>query len=150
MDAFFAAVEQREDPSLRGRPVAVGGGGPRGVVMAASYEARAFGVRSPMPGRTAARACPDLIFVRPRMDLYRETGMAVRTIFGRFTNLVEPLALDEAYLDVTEHTLQHGTTATAVARAIKVEMRAELGLTVSAGVSACKFVAKIASGWQKP
>src|ERR671913_1841955 len=107
MDAFFAAVEQRDDPNLRGRPVAVGGGGARGGVMAASYEARAFGVRSAMPGRTAARACPKLIFVRPRMDLYREIGMAVRAIFHRFTSLVEPLALDEAYLDVTEHTLQH-------------------------------------------
>src|SRR5918995_444096 len=117
MDAFFAAVEQRDDPRLRGRPIAVGGGGTRGVVMAASYEARAFGVRSAMPGRRAARACPDLIFVRPRMDVYRETGMAVRTIFRRFTSLVEPLALDEAYLDVTEHTVQHATTATAVARA---------------------------------
>jgi DNA polymerase IV len=150
MDAFFAAVEQRDDPNLRGRPVAVGGGGARGVVMAASYEARAFGVRSAMPGGAAARACPELIFVRPRMDVYRETGMAVRAIFGRFTHLVEPLALDEAYLDVTEHTLQHGTTATAVARAIKVSVREELGLTVSAGVSNCKFVAKVASGWQKP
>jgi DNA polymerase IV len=119
MDAFFAAVEQRDDPSLRGRPVAVGGGGPRGVVMAASYEARGFGVRSAMPGRTAARTCPELIFVRPRMDLYREIGMAVRAILGRFTPLVEQLALDEAYLDVTEHTLRHGTTATAVARVIK-------------------------------
>ena len=150
MDAFFAAIEQRDDPGLRGRPVAVGGGGPRGVVAAASYEARAFGVRSAMPGRVAARACPDLIFVRPRMQVYQQTGLAVRAIFSRFTELVEPLSIDEAYLDVTAHTVAERTTATGIARAIKAAVNGELGLTVSAGVSNCKFVAKIASGWQKP
>ena len=150
MDAFYASVEQRDNPHLRGLPVAVGGGGPRGVVAAASYEARAFGVRSAMPGRTAARACPEIIFVQPRMDVYRETGMAVRHIFSRFTPLVEPLSLDEAYLDVTDHAAERGISATAVAKEIKAAVRRELQLTVSAGVSNCKFVAKVASGWRKP
>jgi DNA polymerase-4 len=150
MDAFFASVEQRDNPELRGLPVAVGGGGPRGVVAAASYEARVYGVRSAMPGRTAERACPDLIFVKARMDAYREVGAEVRAIFARFTDLIEPLSLDEAYLDVTEYTERTGSTARAVAQAIKAAVREELRLTVSAGVSNCKFVAKIASGWRKP
>ena len=149
MDAFYASVEQRDDPGLRGRPVAVGGSGGRGVVIAASYEARAFGVRSAMPSVTAARRCPGLIFVRPRFDAYREASQQIRTIFHGYTELVEPLALDEAYLDVSAP--QGGpTAATPIARAIKAEIRAATGLTASAGVSFNKFLAKIASALDKP
>jgi len=150
MDAFFAAIEQRDDPSLRGRPIAVGGGGPRGVVMTASYEARPYGVRSAMPGAQARRLCPDLVFVRGRIEVYAEVGRAVRAIFSRYTPLVEPLSIDEAYLDVTEYCEREGVTATAVARAIRRAVAEELRLTVSAGVSTTKFVAKVASGWAKP
>ncbi|WGF90106.1 DNA polymerase IV [Marinivivus vitaminiproducens] len=149
MDAFFAAVEQRDDPDLRGKAIAVGGGGPRGVVMTASYEARPFGVRSAMPGGQALRRCPHLIFVRPRMDVYREVSHQLRAVFARYTTLIEPLAFDEAYLDVTEP-LTGPATATDVARAIKADILSETGLTASAGVSFTKFLAKIASGLNKP
>jgi DNA polymerase-4 len=149
MDAFYAAVEQRDDPSLRGRPIAVGGGGPRGVVMTASYEARRFGVGSAMPGGKALRLCPELVFVRGRMDVYRAVGEQVRGIFRRYTPLVEPLSLDEAYLDVTEP-LTGPSPAVEIARRIKADILAETGLTASAGVSFTKFLAKIASALRKP
>ena len=149
MDAFFASVEQRDDPSLRGLPVAVGGAAARGVVAAASYEARAFGVRSAMPSATALRLCPDLIFRLPRFERYREVSKQIRAIFLAHTPLVEPLSLDEAYLDVTEDRLGLGS-ATAIARAIRAAIRAETGLTASAGVSYNKFLAKLASDQNKP
>ncbi len=149
MDAFYASVEQRDDPALRGRPVAVGGGGPRGVVMAASYEARVFGVRSAMPGFQARRLCPELVFVRTRFDAYQAASHQIREIFLGYTDLVEPLSLDEAYLDVTAP--KCGTlSATAIARAIKREILAATGLTASAGVSFNKFLAKVASDIDKP
>jgi DNA polymerase-4 len=148
MDAFYASVEQRDDPSLKGKPVAVGGGH-RGVVAAASYEARKFGVRSAMPSVTAKRRCPDLIFVKPRFDVYRSVSQQIREIFGHFTDLVEPLSLDEAYLDVTDD--RHGLgSARAIAEAIRARIREETGLTASAGVSYCKFIAKLASDHRKP
>jgi DNA polymerase-4 len=148
MDAFFASVEQRDDPSLRGKPVAVGGGH-RGVVAAASYEARVFGVRSAMPSVTAKRRCPDLVFVKPRFDAYREVSHQIRAIFADYTDHIEPLSLDEAYLDVSED--RHGLgSAKAIAEAIRARIRAETGLTASAGVSYCKFVAKLASDQNKP
>jgi len=149
MDAFYASVEQRDDPALRGRPVAVGGGGPRGVVMAASYEARVFGVRSAMPGFQARRLCPELIFVRTRFDAYTAASRQIREIFGSYTELVEPLSLDEAYLDVTRPK-RGPPTATGIARAIKREILAQTGLTASAGVSFNKFLAKVASAMDKP
>ncbi|HET8612604.1 MAG TPA: DNA polymerase IV [Sphingomonas sp.] len=149
MDAFFASVEQRDDPELRGRPVAVGGSRERGVVAAASYEARVFGVRSAMPSAKAKRLCPDLIFVRPRFDAYRDVSRQVRAIFARYTPLIEPLSLDEAYLDVTADLTGLGS-ATATAERIRAEIRAETGLTASAGVSYNKFLAKIASDQNKP
>ena len=149
MDAFYAAVEQRDDPKLRGRPVAVGGGGPRGVVMAASYEARRYGVRSAMPGFQARRLCPELIFVRTRFDAYKAASGQIRTIFVSYTDLVEPLSLDEAYLDVTAPK-RGPPSATEIARAIKDEIRAATGLTASAGVSFNKFLAKVASDLHKP
>ena len=148
MDAFYASVEQRDDPSLRGKPVAVGGGH-RGVVTAASYEARPFGVRSAMPSVTARRRCPELIFVSPRFDVYRSVSQQVRAIFLDYTELVEPLSLDEAYLDVTEDRRGLGT-ARAIAEDIRRRIRAETGLTASAGVSYCKFIAKLASDHRKP
>ena len=149
MDAFYASVEQRDDPALRGKPVAVGGSAARGVVAAASYEARAFGVRSAMPSVTARRRCPDLVFVRPRFEVYRAVSAQIRAIFAEFTDLIEPLSLDEAYLDVTDN--KAGLTmATEVARAIRARIRAETGLTASAGISYCKFLAKIASDINKP
>jgi DNA polymerase-4 len=148
MDAFYASVEQRDDPTLRGKPVAVGGGH-RGVVTAASYEARPFGVRSAMPSVTARRLCPDLIFVKPRFDVYRAVSQQIRAIFGCYTDLVEPLSLDEAYLDVTEDRLGLGS-ARAIAEDIRRRIREETGLTASAGVSYCKFVAKLASDHRKP
>ena len=148
MDAFYASVEQRDDPELRGKPVAVGGGH-RGVVTAASYEARPFGVRSAMPSVTAKRRCPDLIFVKPRFDVYRAVSQQVRGIFGAYTDLIEPLSLDEAYLDVTEDRLGFGT-ARAIAEDIRRRIREETGLTASAGVSYCKFIAKLASDQRKP
>ena len=148
MDAFYASVEQRDDPALRGKPVAVGGGH-RGVVAAASYEAREYGVRSAMPSVTAKRRCPGLIFVRPRFERYREVSQQIRAIFADYTDLVEPLSLDEAYLDVSEDRLGLGS-ARAIAEDIRRRIRAETGLTASAGVSYCKFIAKLASDHRKP
>src|SRR4051794_26680202 len=148
MDAFYASVEQRDDPSLKGKPVAVGGGH-RGVVMAASYEAREYGVRSAMPSVTAKRRCPELIFVKTRFDVYRAVSQQIRAIFLDYTDLVEPLSLDEAYLDVTEDRRGLGT-ARAVAEDIRRRIRDETGLTASAGVSYCKFIAKLASDHRKP
>lgn len=148
MDAFYASVEQRDDPALRGRPVAVGGSSLRGVVAAASYEARPFGVRSAMPSVRAARLCPDLVFVKPRFEVYKAVSAQIRDIFARFTPLIEPLSLDEAYLDLTDHL--DGRTATAIAREIRELIRAETGLTASAGVSYNKFLAKLASDQRKP
>ena len=148
MDAFYASVEQRDDPSLKGKPVAVGGGH-RGVVTAASYEARPFGVRSAMPSVTAKRRCPELVFVKPRFDVYRAVSQQIRAIFFDHTDLVEPLSLDEAYLDVTED--RHGLgSARAIAEDIRRRIREETGLTASAGVSYCKFIAKLASDYRKP
>ena len=149
MDAFFASVEQRDDPELRGKPVAVGGGSQRGVVAAASYEARVYGVRSAMASVTARRRCPDLIFVKPRFDVYREVSRQVRAIFADYTPLVEPLSLDEAYLDVTEDLKGIGI-ATRIAEEIRARIRAETRLTASAGVSYNKFLAKLASDQNKP
>jgi len=148
MDAFYAAVEQRDDPALRGQPVAVGGGH-RGVVAAASYEARRFGIRSAMPSVTARRRCPELIFVKPRFDVYRSVSHQIRAIFADYTDLIEPLSLDEAYLDVTEDRLRLGS-ARAIAEDIRRRIREETGLTASAGVSYCKFIAKLASDQNKP
>ena len=148
MDAFYASVEQRDDPALRGRPVAVGGGH-RGVVAAASYEARRFGIRSAMPSVTARRRCPELLFVKPRFDVYREVSNAIRAIFADYTDLIEPLSLDEAYLDVSEDRRGLGT-AKAIAEDIRRRIRDETGLTASAGVSYCKFIAKLASDYRKP
>ena len=149
MDAFFASVEQRDNPELRGKPVAVGGGGPRGVVAAASYEARVFGVRSAMPGMRARRLCPDLIFVPHRFDVYREVSRQVRGIFERFTDIIQPLSLDEAYLDVTSN--KPGiVSATYIAQEIRRMIFDETGLTASAGVSYNKFIAKLASDQNKP
>ena len=149
MDAFFASVEQRDHPELRGKPVAVGGSGGRGVVAAASYEARKFGVGSAMPSVTAKRLCPDLIFVRHRFDAYKEASRQIRRIFEHHTPHVEPLSLDEAYLDVTEDRLGIGS-ATRIAELIRQEIRAKTQLTASAGVSYNKFLAKLASDQNKP
>ncbi len=149
MDAFYASVEQRDDPSLRGRPVAVGGRSDRGVVAAASYEARAFGVRSAMPMARARRQCPDLVVVPSRFEAYREASRLVREVFHRYAALVEPLSLDEAYLDVTEP-LQGPPSATLLAQAIRRDIREATDLPSSAGVSFCKFLAKTASGMAKP
>ena len=148
MDAFYASVEQRDDPALRGRPVAVGGG-IRGVVAAASYEARRFGIRSAMPAVTAKRRCPELIFVKPRFDAYRAVSHQIRAIFLDYTPHVEPLSLDEAYLDVTEDLKGIGI-ATEIAKEIRARIREETGLTASAGVSYNKFLAKLASDQNKP
>lgn len=149
MDAFYASVEQRDDPSLRHRPLAVGGSRERGVVMAASYEARAFGVRSAMPSATARRLCPDLVFVRPRFEAYKAVSSEIRAVFEEHTPIIEPVALDEAYLDVTEN-LKGLPTATDVARDIRATILARTGLTASAGVSYNKFLAKVASDHPKP
>ncbi len=149
MDAFFAAVEQRDHPELRGLPVAVGGAGDRGVVMTASYEARRYGVGSAMPMAHARRRCPDLVIVPPSFEAYHAASRAIRSIFGRYTDLVEPLSLDEAFLDVT-HPLRSPPSATLLARAIRDDIRRETGLTASAGVANGKFIAKVASGMQKP
>ncbi|BDL41838.1 DNA polymerase IV [Methylorubrum sp. GM97] len=149
MDAFYASVEQRDDPSLRHRPLAVGGSRERGVVMAASYEARAFGVRSAMPSATARRLCPDLVFVRPRFEAYKAVSSEIRAVFEEHTPIIEPVALDEAYLDVTEN-LKCLPTATDVARDIRATILARTGLTASAGVSYNKFLAKVASDHRKP
>ena len=149
MDAFYASVEQRDNPELRGKPVAVGGSRERGVVAAASYEARKFGVRSAMPSVTAKRKCPELIFVKPRFDAYREASRQIRAIFSRHTPIIEPLSLDEAYLDVTEN-LRGVASATRIAEEIRAAIRDETGLTASAGVSYNKFLAKLASDHRKP
>src|SRR5262245_5610546 len=150
MDAFYASVEQRDDPSLRGKPVAVGGQPDRrGVVAAASYEARAFGVHSAMSMAKAVRLCPTLIIVPPDFSRYRAASNAVFSIFREASSLVEPLSLDEAYLDVTENRWSE-PLATTVARRLKERIRAGTGLTASAGVAPNKFLAKITSGWQKP
>jgi DNA polymerase-4 len=149
MDAFYASVEQRDDPSLRGKPLAVGGSRERGVVMAASYEARQFGVRSAMPSATARRLCPELLFVRPRFDVYKEVSRQIRAIFLEYTPLVEPLSLDEAYLDVTTN-LKNMPLASEIAREIRARILAETGLTASAGISYNKFLAKLASDHRKP
>ncbi len=150
MDAFYASVEQRDDPSLAGKPVAVGGRPEgRGVVAAASYEARRFGVRSAMSMARAVRQCPDLTIVRPDFARYRAVSQQVFAIFRSCTPLVEPLSLDEAYLDVTDN-LWGEPLATPVARRLKARIREETGLTASAGVAPNKFLAKIASGWKKP
>jgi DNA polymerase IV len=149
MDAFFASCEQRDFPELRGKPVAVGGSSERGVVAAASYEARTFGVRSAMPGSRARRLCPDLIFVPHRFDVYRAVSNQIRAIFLDYTPLVQPLSLDEAYLDVTENS-RGEPSATRIAEEIRARIRADTGLTASAGVSYNKFLAKIASDINKP
>jgi DNA polymerase-4 len=149
MDAFYASVEQRDDPQLRGKPVVVAWRGNRSVVCAASYEARAFGVRSAMPAIRAERLCPQAIFIPPDFTRYRAVSRATREIFLRHTDLIEPLSLDEAYLDVTENKTNL-PTATRVARAIRQQIRDELSLTASAGVASNKFLAKIASDWRKP
>jgi DNA polymerase-4 len=149
MDAFFASVEQRDNPDLKGLPVAVGGAGGRGVVAAASYEARKFGVKSAMPSVTASRLCPDLIFVRPRFDAYKEASRQIRRVFEHYTAIIEPLSLDEAYLDVTDDRLGIGS-ATRIATLIRQEIRAKTRLTASAGVSYNKFLAKLASDQNKP
>jgi DNA polymerase-4 len=149
MDAFYASVEQRDDPSLRGLPVAVGGSRERGVVAAASYEARKFGVHSAMPSVTARRQCPDLVFVPPRFDVYKAVSRQIHCVFARYTSIIQPLSLDEAYLDVTEPILDRGS-ATANAGEIRAAIQAETGLTASAGVSYNKFLAKLASDHRKP
>ncbi len=151
MDAFYASVEQRDDPDYRGKPIIVGGSpeGRGGVVATASYEARKFGVHSAMPSKTAQRLCPEAIFVRPRFDAYKAVSKQIREVFYRYTDIVEPLSLDEAYLDVT-HDKQGIGYAMEIAVRIKQAIREELGLTASAGVSVNKFVAKIASDMNKP
>jgi DNA polymerase-4 len=149
MDAFYASVEQRDDPHLRGKPVAVGGSRERGVVAAASYEARKFGVRSAMPSVTAKRQCPDLIFVKPRFEVYKAVSQQIREIFAEHTPIVEPLSLDEAYLDVTEN-LQNIPLARDVALAIRARIKEVTGLDASAGISYNKFLAKLASDHRKP
>ncbi|MNR87226.1 DNA polymerase IV [compost metagenome] len=149
MDAFYASVEQRDNPELRGRPLAVGGAAARGVVAAASYEARKFGVYSAMPSVTAARKCPDLIFVKPRFEVYRAVSQQIREIFAEYTPLIEPLSLDEAYLDVTEN-LKGMPIATEIALEIRAKIKAVTGLNASAGISYNKFLAKMASDLNKP
>lgn len=147
MDAFYASVEQMDNPELRGKPVAVGGDGTRGVVSAASYEARKFGVRSAMSSVHAKRNCPDLIFVYPRFSRYKEISAEIRNIFHEYTELVEPLSLDEAFLDVTDHPFP---SATLLARQIRDRIKTEIGLNASAGISINKFLAKVASDINKP
>jgi len=149
MDAFYASVEQRDDPALKGLPVAVGSPNARGVVAAASYEARAFGVRSALPSVTALRRCPQLVFVRPRFDVYKSVSRQIHAIFAEFTPLIQPLSLDEAYLDVTAN-LAGLPTAWATAKAIRKRILDDTGLTASAGISYNKFLAKLASDHRKP
>jgi DNA polymerase IV len=149
MDAFYASVEQMDNPDLKGKPLAVGGSESRGVVSAASYEARKFGVRSAISGIQAKKLCPDLIFVSPRFDRYKAISKQIRKIFFDYTDLVEPLSLDEAYLDVTENK-KGNPSATLIAQEIRKRIFEEVGLTASAGISANKFVAKIASDYNKP
>ncbi|WJS86344.1 DNA polymerase IV [Paracoccus sp. TOH] len=149
MDAFYASVEQRDNPELRGKPVAVGGSAARGVVAAASYEARVYGVRSAMPSVTAKRRCPEMIFVKPRFEVYRAVSAQIREVFAEHTDLIEPLSLDEAYLDVTEN--KHGIAiATEAAEIIRRRIKEVTGLNASAGISYCKFLAKMASDLNKP
>lgn len=149
MDAFYASVEQLDNPDLRGKPIAVGGGGERGVVSAASYEARKFGVRSAMSGVQAKKNCPHLIFVKPRFERYNEISKKIKAIFNEYTNLVEPLSLDEAYLDVTVNK-KGNPSASLIAKEIRQRIKDELNLNASAGISNSKFVAKIASDINKP
>lgn len=149
MDAFYASVEQMDHPDLRGKPVAVGGNEIRGVVSAASYEARKFGVRSALSGALAKKYCPDLIFVKPRFDRYKEISLKIRKIFHDYTDLVEPLSLDEAYLDVT-HNKKGNPSASLIAEEIRLRILNEVGLTASAGISVNKFIAKVASDVNKP
>jgi DNA polymerase-4 len=149
MDAFYASVEQRDNPALRGLPVAVGGSRARGVVAAASYEARRYGIRSAMPSVTARRKCPELVFVKPRFEVYRDVSQQIREIFAEYTTLIEPLSLDEAYLDVTEN-FRGIASATQIAREIRAAIHERTGLTASAGVSYNKFLAKLASDHNKP
>src|SRR5580704_9652364 len=149
MDAFFASVEQRDNPELRGKPVAVGGSRERGVVAAASYEARKFGVYSAMPSVIARRKCPELIFVNPRFDVYKAISLQIREVFAEYTPIIEPLSLDEAYLDVTEN-LKGIISATKIAEEIRAQIRTKTELTASAGVSYNKFLAKLASDHRKP
>jgi len=149
MDAFYASVEQMDNPDLKGKPLAVGGGGKRGVVSAASYEARKFGVKSAMTGNLAAKLCPELIFVRPRFERYSEISKKIRAIFHDYTDLVEPLSLDEAYLDVTENK-KGNPSASLLAKEIRNRIFNDVGLTASAGISINKFVAKVASDYNKP
>jgi DNA polymerase-4 len=149
MDAFFASVEQLDNPELKGKPVAVGGSGERSVVAAASYEARKFGVRSAMPSIIAKRLCPDLIFVKHNFERYKEVSSQVMEIFKEYTDLIEPLSIDEAFLDVTDDKKKIGS-ATVIARKIRTEIKSKTGLTASAGISVNKFLAKIASDINKP
>ena len=149
MDAFYASVEQHDDPQLRGKAVAVGGSSQRGVVAAASYEARKFGVKSAMSSVIAKRQCPELIFVKPRFERYREISMRIRNIFFEYTDLVEPLSLDEAYLDVTENK-KGNPSASLIAKEIRQKIFDKTGLTASAGISINKFIAKVASDYNKP
>lgn len=149
MDAFYASVEQRDNPALRGRPVAVGGSRQRGVVAAASYEAREFGVRSAMASSVALRKCPELVFVKPRFEVYKAVSRQIRAIFAEYTPLIEPVSLDEAYLDVTQN-LKQIASATQVAQQIRGAILAETQLTASAGISYNKFLAKLASDYRKP
>lgn len=149
MDAFYASVEQRDAPELRGKAIAVGGSSPRSVVTTASYEARKYGVRSAMPSVVAARKCPHLIFVPPRFDVYRSVSEQIRSIFAEYTALIEPLSLDEAYLDVTDN-IQGIPLATEVAKSVRERIFEETGLTASAGISYNKFLAKMASSQRKP
>ncbi|MBB4571167.1 DNA polymerase IV [Rhizobium leucaenae] len=149
MDAYYASVEQRDNPELRGKPIAVGGSAARGVVAAASYEARAFGVHSAMPSVTAKRKCPELIFVPPRFDVYKAVSQQIREIFAEYTPLIEPLSLDEAYLDVTEN-LKGMEIATEIASEIRAKIKEITGLNASAGISYNKFLAKMASDLNKP
>ena len=149
MDAFYASVEQRDEPTLEGKPVAVGYPAKRGVVAAASYEARGFGVRSAMPSTIAMRKCDELVFVPPRFDVYREVSKQIHSIFKDYTRLVEPLSLDEAYLDITDN-LKGIPTASKTAKEIRARIYEETGLTASAGISYNKFLAKLASDYRKP
>jgi len=149
MDAFYASVAQLDNPELRGKPIAVGGGGTRGVISAASYEARKFGVKSAMSGRLAIKLCPELIFVRTDFERYTEISKRVRQIFYEYTDLVEPLSLDEAYLDVTENK-KGNPSASLIAQEIRQRIHKDLGLTASAGISINKFIAKVASDYNKP
>lgn len=149
MDAFYASVEQMDQPDLKGKPIAVGGGSKRGVVSAASYEARRFGVKSAMAGNLAAKLCPDLIFVKPRFERYKAISKSIKNIFYDYTHLVEPLSLDEAYLDVTQNK-KGNPSASLIAEEIRTRIFNEIGLTASAGISINKFVAKVASDYNKP